>query len=144
MPAKTLLEPRTTQEPRSKLMKCLIKEDLKQDGLTLTNNRPEPQVGLDEVKIKVLATAVCGTDKSIYHSPQFEGIRKEMQRYQDNGAYKPIVVGHEFCGIVEEIGEGARNEQWRNLDEQLRVEVGDYVTAEMHLSCGHCALCRTG
>ena len=67
-----------------------------------------------------------------------------MQRYLDNGNYKPIVVGHEFCGIVEAMEQGVYNEQWRDLDEQLRVEVGDYVTAEMHLSCGHCALCRTG
>ena len=61
---------------------------------------------VDEVKIRVLATSVCGTDKSIYRSATSEGIRTEMQRYLANDSYKPIIVGHEFSGIVEELGEG--------------------------------------
>ena len=128
----------------NKGMKCLIKEDLDRDGLTLMTNHPEPQLKLDEVKIKVLATAVCGTDKSIFTSSQNEGIRNEMKRYIGEGVkYSPIVVGHEFCGIVEEVGDGARDGSLAAPD-HLRVEVGDYVTAEMHLACGHCLLCRTG
>jgi len=141
MPA-SILEPQTKQEPRAKEMKCLVKEDLHTDGLTLKTNQPEPELGMDDVKIRVLATAVCGTDKSIYNSGHNEGIRKEMQRYIHNGDYKPIVVGHEFCGIVESVGAG--EEHWRSADEHLLIKPGDYVTAEMHLSCGHCMLCRTG
>jgi threonine 3-dehydrogenase len=141
MPA-SILEPQMKQETRAKEMKCLVKEDLHADGLSLVTNRPEPQLGLDDVKIRVLATAVCGTDKSIYNSGTNEGIRKEMQRYLHNGDYKPIVVGHEFCGIVESVGAG--EEFWRGADESLVIKPGDYVTAEMHLSCGHCNLCRTG
>jgi threonine 3-dehydrogenase len=126
------------------LMKCLIKEDLDKDGLTLSTTRAVPEPELDEVKIRVLATAVCGTDKSIYTSAQSEGIRSEMKRYVGDGEkYKPIVVGHEFCGIVEAVGEGARGAS-RNAPAHMRIEVGDYVTAEMHLACGHCMLCRTG
>jgi len=126
------------------VMKCLVKEDLDKDGLTLFTNHKVPQTALDEVKIKVLATAVCGTDKSIYTSAQSEGIRSEMKRYIGPGhKYDPIVVGHEFCGIVQEIGEGARAAS-ANAPEHMRIEVGDYVTAEMHLACGHCMLCRTG
>ncbi len=126
-------------------MKCLIKEDLQKDGLSLLTDRPEPKLGFDDVKIRVLATAVCGTDKSIYQSGKSEGIRREMQRYlacpED---YKPIIVGHEFCGIVEEVGPGVTQEHWTNVARHLVVEPGDYVTAEMHLACGHCFLCRTG
>jgi len=86
------------------VMKCLVKEDLDKDGLTLFTNHKVPQTALDEVKIKVLATAVCGTDKSIYTSAQSEGIRSEMKRYiGPSHQYNPIVVGHEFCGIVQEI-----------------------------------------
>jgi threonine 3-dehydrogenase len=126
------------------VMKCLVKEDLDKDGLTFFTRHKVPVTNLDEVKIKVLATAVCGTDKSIYTSAQSEGIRSEMRRYLGNGRkYDPIVVGHEFCGIVEEVGEGARSASVK-APEHMRIEVGDYVTAEMHLACGHCMLCRTG
>jgi len=126
-------------------MKCLVKEDVSKDGMTLRTDVPVPELGFDDVQIKVLATAVCGTDKSIYSSANNEGIRNEMQRYITNGAgYKPIVVGHEFCGIVEKVGAGVGRDHWRNVPEQLLIEPGDYVTAEMHLSCGHCMLCRTG
>lgn len=124
-------------------MQCLIKEDLDKNGLTYVNDHAQPQTNLDEVKIKVLATAVCGTDKSIYTSSTNDGIRTEMQRYLQDQPYKPILVGHEFCGIVQEVGEGARAAS-ASAPEHLRLEVGDYVTAEMHLACGHCHLCRTG
>lgn len=137
------LSENSKSEQAMALMKCLVKEDLDKDGLTLMTAHPEPQMKLDEVKIKVLATAVCGTDKSIFTSAQSEGIRNEMKRYIGSASYSPIVVGHEFCGIVEAVGDGARASSLAAPD-HLRVEVGDYVTAEMHLACGHCLLCRTG
>jgi len=130
------------QESLPKGMQCLMKEDLERDGLSLKNNIPEPLLDFDGVKIRVLATSVCGTDKNIYHSTKSEGIRKEMRRYQAN--YSPIVVGHEFCGIVEEVGPGVNSQRFSNVPPHLRIEPGDYVTAEMHLSCGHCLQCRTG
>ena len=125
-------------------MKCLIKEDLLQDGFVLNSNQPSPSPGFGEVKIKVLGTAVCGTDKSIYNSSKSEGMRREMQRYVGpDGRYRPIIVGHEFCGIVEELGPGV-HELAVDVPAHLLIQKGDYVTAEMHLSCGHCSLCRTG
>ncbi len=135
--------PKASQESLVNQMKCLVKEDLNKDGLSLRNDMLEPTVGVGEVKIRVLATAVCGTDKSIYGSSRSVGIRNEMQRYLSAGQYSPIVVGHEFCGIVEEVGPGVKAEHV-NVPQELLIEVGDYVTAEMHLSCGHCHLCRTG
>ena len=126
-------------------MKGLMKEDLFKDGLSFRSNLPEPSLRHDQVKIRVLATAVCGTDKSIYLSGQSEGIRNEMQRYLPGAeAYRPIIVGHEFCGVVEAVGDGVGRNQEGVVDEELVLEPGDYVTAEMHLSCGHCLLCRTG
>ncbi|MBX9567986.1 MAG: alcohol dehydrogenase catalytic domain-containing protein [Candidatus Obscuribacterales bacterium] len=125
-------------------MKCLVKEDLNKEGFSLRENQDQPKPGFGEVKIRVLATAVCGTDKSIYNSTKSEGIRREMQRYLPQGDnYRPIVVGHEFCGIVEELGPGVEA-MANDVPKHLLIEAGDYVTAEMHLSCGHCALCRTG
>lgn len=133
-----------SEKAQNEGMHCLVKEDLDKDGLTFLTNHPEPVLALDEVKIRVLATAVCGTDKSIYTSAQSEGIRNEMKRYISPGhEYHPIVVGHEFCGIVEEVGEGAIAHS-KSAPEHMRIEKGDYVTAEMHLSCGHCLLCRSG
>lgn len=126
-------------------MQCLVKEDVEKDGLTYKTDWQEPVVGFDEVKIKVLATAVCGTDKSIYNSGKSEGIRREMQRYQNPGeAFKPMVIGHEFCGIIEEVGAGVSKSEWQNLPSHLRLQAGDYVTAEMHLGCSRCYQCRTG
>src|SRR5262249_34656332 len=92
MPTNVLTNTVQLKEPWQKQMKCLVKEDVTKDGLTLRKDVPEPALGFDDVKIKVLATAVCGTDKSIYHSGQNEGIRNEMQRYLNNGTkFKPIV-----------------------------------------------------
>ena len=127
-------------------MKCLIKEDLAKDGFKLSNSQAVPSPGFGEVKIRVLATAVCGTDKSIYSSAKSEGIRREMARYLASPSdYRPIVVGHEFCGIVEELGPGVHDmAKALEAPEHLLIQKGDYVTAEMHLSCGHCYLCRTG
>jgi threonine 3-dehydrogenase len=139
----TQIKPVIAQESQRNLMKCLVKEDLEQDGLTLVKDRKLPTVGVGEVRIKVMATAVCGTDKSIYNSARSSGIRTEMRRYLPNGGYRPIIVGHEFCGIVEEVGPGVGAEDI-DVSPDLRIEPGDYVTAEMHLACGHCTLCRTG
>ena len=132
------------QESPNKSMKCLIKEDLEKDGLSLRTDVSEPTPKFDEVKIKVLATSVCGTDKSIFNSGSSEGIRKEMSRYVGDEGYKPIVVGHEFCGVIEETGQGVKRDNWKDVPDHLVLEKGDYVTAEMHLACGHCMLCKTG
>jgi Threonine dehydrogenase and related Zn-dependent dehydrogenases len=126
-------------------MRCLIKESLDQDGLNLKTGVEIPELKSDEVRIKVLATAVCGTDKSIYHSSNSEGIRLEMQRYLSSASdYEPIIVGHEFCGVIDELGAGVQADRFPDVPSEMRLERGDYVTAEMHLSCGHCLLCRTG
>ncbi len=126
-------------------MNCLVKESLEKDGLTLKSGVKKPPVGSHEVRIRVTATAVCGTDKSIYHSSSSEGIRREMMRYiDDSSGYEPIIVGHEFCGIVDEVGSGVGADRFADVPEHLRVMPGDYVTCEMHLACGHCLQCRTG
>ncbi|MCA9816640.1 MAG: alcohol dehydrogenase catalytic domain-containing protein, partial [Cyanobacteria bacterium HKST-UBA01] len=97
-------------------MNCLVKESLEKDGLTLKSGVALPEVGSDEVRIRVKATAVCGTDKSIYHSSSSEGIRREMLRYaEDDNSYTPIIVGHEFCGIVDELGSGVGADRFSDV-----------------------------
>lgn len=142
---RTLADQQNAQkESNIKGMRCLVKESLDTDGLSLRNDVEIPEVRSDEVRIKVLSTAVCGTDKSIYQSSKSEGIRLEMQRYLGEGAYQPIIVGHEFCGIVDALADGVGPDRFEGVPDSLLVQKGDYVTAEMHLSCGHCTLCRTG
>lgn len=82
---------------------------------------PTPTAG--EVRVKVARTAICGTDRHIYHWDP--SVTPMLQ--------PPVIIGHEFCGHIESLGEGV--EGW---------EVGDYVSAEMHLVCWRCRACRAG
>lgn len=118
-------------------MKALIKTRLEEEGLQFTENAPEPALHPAEVKVRVIAAGICGTDFGIYHSDTRKGIRDEMLRLLDGDAsrYQPLVIGHEFCGEVVEIGAGVP---------KALVSVGDYVTAEMHIACGYCHQCMTG
>jgi threonine 3-dehydrogenase len=95
---------------------------------TAVRDVPVPKPGPGEVLIRVGATAVCGTDKHIYHWDP--SVRDSVE--------PPRVYGHEFCGFVEELGPGAER-----AHEGLLAR-GDYVSAEMHIICGECPQCRSG
>ncbi|RAL26422.1 L-threonine 3-dehydrogenase [Thermoflavimicrobium daqui] len=84
---------------------------------------PIPSLGPDEVLIKVRATSICGTDVHIYTWDDWAASR----------CHPPYVFGHEFSGVVVEVGENVRS-----------VNVGDHVSAETHIVCGHCSACRRG
>src|SRR5262245_41945715 len=118
-------------------MQALKKQSVVQDGLELVSNEPEPRIGHSDVKIKVEAASICGTDQGIYQITSRQGMRDEMLTYNggDVSRYQPIIIGHEFCGEVVEVGEDVHSGVAR---------VGDYVTAEMHIFCGHCQQCATG
>jgi threonine 3-dehydrogenase len=86
---------------------------------------PVPEPGQAEVLIRVLATAVCGSDKHIYQwDPSMAGMVEV-----------PRVYGHEFCGELVAFGPGGA---------RPHLFEGQYVSAEMHVTCGHCRPCRTG
>lgn len=118
-------------------MQALKKTSLVKDGLQFLTLEPEPAVGHVDVKIRVVGASICGTDQSIYQITSRPGMRDQMVAYNggEPSRYRPIIVGHEFCGDVVEVGGGVAPELAR---------VGDYVTSEMHISCGHCQQCRTG
>ena len=84
---------------------------------------PQPGIRDDEVLIRVRRAGVCGTDVHIY----------EWDDWARSRCRPPFVVGHEFAGDVVQVG---------NL--VTDVHVGDRVTAEGHIVCGRCLLCRTG
>jgi len=86
---------------------------------------PIPQPGQAEVLIRVLAAAVCGSDKHIYQwDPSMAGM-----------VQLPRIYGHEFCGEIVSFGPGGH---------RPHLQEGMYVSAEMHVTCGHCRPCRTG
>ena len=102
-------------------MKALYKPAA-QPGLELVE-RPEPDAGPGEVKIRVLRTGICGTDLHI----------EAWDDWAAGAVNAPLIVGHEFCGEVVAVGAGVRD-----------VRVGDQVSGEGHIVCGTCRNCRAG
>ncbi len=84
---------------------------------------PEPEVGPGDVKIRVHATGICGTDLHILN----------WDPWAASTITAPLIPGHEFYGDVVEIGDGVHD-----------VRVGDRVSGEGHVVCGLCRNCRAG
>ncbi len=84
---------------------------------------PIPQIGPNDLLIKVQAAAICGTDNHIYDWTPWAEARLKL----------PMIFGHEFAGEVVEVGSAVTG--WR---------VGDLVAAETHIPCQQCYQCRTG
>ncbi|MBJ9991100.1 L-threonine 3-dehydrogenase [Paenibacillus sp. S28] len=84
---------------------------------------PVPAVGPDEVLVKVMTSSICGTDVHIYN----------WDAWAQKSVTAGYVFGHEFAGIVVEIGKAVTD-----------VSIGDHVSAEGHMVCGKCRPCRTG
>jgi threonine 3-dehydrogenase len=102
-------------------LKALVK--LKpEEGLWLTDV-PEPQPGPNDIKIKIRKTAICGTDVHIYNWDEWS--RKTIAT--------PLVIGHEYSGEIVALGK-----------EVCGYAVGDRVSGEGHITCGHCRNCRAG
>ena len=105
-------------------MRALVKER-PGPGMTVCDV-PVPQYGPQDVLIKVRYAGVCGTDLHIW----------EWDRWASNRLRPPVVVGHEFAGEIAAIG--------RDAEAAGLLAVGDLVTAEGHVVCGHCLQCRLG
>jgi len=84
---------------------------------------PIPKPGHNDLLIKIKKTAICGTDMHIYH----------WDEWAQRTIPTPMIVGHEFVGEVVEMGEGVNG-----------FKIGDRVSGEGHLTCGHCRNCRAG
>jgi threonine 3-dehydrogenase len=102
-------------------MKALVK--LKpQKGIWLQET-DVPEIGVNDVLIKVVKTAICGTDLHIYL----------WDEWAQKTIKTPMVIGHEYVGYVARVG-----------DEVSEFKEGDRVTGEGHIACGHCRNCRRG
>src|SRR6266404_3447605 len=91
-------------------------------GLSL-ETAATPAFGSTDVLVRVRAASICGTDLHIYG----------WDRWSQGRIKPPVTLGHEFCGVVERIGADV-----------TAVGAGDFVSAEMHVNCGHCHQCRLG
>ncbi len=104
-----------------KMMDALVKTG-PEKGLTLMK-MPIPEPGVGEVRIKIHKTAICGTDVHIYN----------WDSWSQENVKPPYIVGHEYVGEIDKLGEGV-----------TAYEVGQIVSGEGHIVCGHCRNCRAG
>ena len=102
-------------------MRALVKKH-PEHGIWM-DNVPEPICDTNDVKIRVTHSAKCGTDLHIYKWDEWA--KKTLKL--------PLVIGHEFCGVVEEIGLGVTH-----------YKKGQRVSGEGHITCGNCRNCRAG
>ncbi|RKE04323.1 L-threonine 3-dehydrogenase [Marinifilum flexuosum] len=82
-----------------------------------------PEIGVNDVLVKIKKTAICGTDLHIY----------KWDEWSQNTIKPGMIIGHEYVGEVAQIGAGVTG-----------FEIGDRVTGEGHIACGHCRNCRRG
>ena len=102
-------------------MKALSK--LKAEPGIWMTDAPKPEVGHKDLLIKIRKTAICGTDVHIY----------KWDEWASKTIPTPMVVGHEYVGEVVDMGQEVRG-----------FSVGDRVSGEGHITCGHCRNCRAG
>ena len=94
----------------------------REPGMDLVET-PIPEIKANEVLVKVGATAICGSDIHFY----------SWDEYAQNRLKPPITLGHEFAGEIVEVGTGV-----------TEYKLGDHVTADSHIVCGKCDVCRMG
>jgi len=105
----------------SKKMDALVKKFPK-EGLWL-EKVDVPKVGKRDVLVKMKITAICGTDVHIYN----------WDKWSQDTIPVPMTIGHEFVGEIVEVGEEVKD-----------YKVGDIVSGEGHIVCGHCRNCLAG
>ena len=102
-------------------MKALVKKK-RETGIWM-DEVATPEVGHNDVLIKIRKTAICGTDVHIYN----------WDKWSQATIPVPMTIGHEFVGEVVEIGVEVQG-----------FKIGDRVSGEGHITCGHCRNCRAG
>ena len=102
-------------------MKAIVKSKA-EPGLWL-EDVPEPQIGINDVLIRIKKTGICGTDVHIYN----------WDTWSQQTIKIPTILGHELCGEIVEVGS--------NVSDFF---IGDIVSVEGHLVCGRCRNCLAG
>ncbi len=102
-------------------MKAVMKKEPAYGAILVDVPEPSPAPG--QVVVEVFATSICGTDHHIYI----------WNEWAQNRIKPPRIMGHEFAGNIVALGEGVKD-----------LKIGDYVSAETHIVCGHCVQCMLG
>ncbi|MDX2495315.1 MAG: L-threonine 3-dehydrogenase [Desulfuromusa sp.] len=102
-------------------MKALVKREAA-PGLWL-EDQPEPEIGINDVLIKIKRTAICGTDLHIYN----------WDAWSQKTIPVPMIIGHEFVGEIIEVGSNV-----------IDFRAGQIVSGEGHVVCGRCRNCMAG
>lgn len=102
-------------------MKALVKSR-REVGIWM-EEQPIPEIGPNDLRIEITKTAICGTDIHIYN----------WDEWSQRTIPVPMTVGHEFVGRVADVGSHVTG-----------FSVGDRVSGEGHITCGHCRNCRAG
>jgi threonine 3-dehydrogenase len=102
-------------------MKALVKTK-PEKGIWM-ENVPVPEPGVNDVLVKIKKTAICGTDLHIYR----------WDEWSQKTIKTPMTIGHEYVGEVAGLGSGVTG-----------FKIGERVTGEGHIACGHCRNCRRG
>jgi threonine 3-dehydrogenase len=105
----------------SNMMRALVKAKA-EPGIWM-ERVPVPEIGPNDVLIKVRKSAICGTDVHIYN----------WDEWAQKTVPVPMVTGHEFVGEIAEVGSAV-----------TEYRVGQRVSGEGHIVCGHCRNCRAG
>ena len=104
-----------------KMMDAIIKH-VDGEGLALARV-PVPEPGPGEVQIKIHKTAICGTDVHIY----------QWNEWSRQHVHVGQTIGHEYVGEISALGDGVTG-----------LKIGQKVSGEGHITCGHCRNCHTG
>lgn len=102
-------------------MKALVKK-YRKPGLWL-DEVSLPDIGINDVLIKIRKTSICGTDVHIYN----------WDPWAQSTIKPPMIIGHEWVGTIEKIGSNVHD-----------LYIGELVSGEGHLVCGHCRNCLAG
>lgn len=94
----------------------------KEEGIWMYD-APMPEIGPNDLLVKIKKTAICGTDIHIYN----------WDAWAQKTIPVPMTVGHEFAGVVEKVGSAVKS-----------FKVGERVSGEGHVTCGECRNCRAG
>lgn len=100
-----------------------LEKSKSEPGIWKVENQAIPDVGPNDVLIKIKKSAICGTDLHIYN----------WDEWSQKTIPVPMIVGHEYVGRIEKVG-----------SEVSHFSIGQRVSGEGHIVCGHCRNCRAG